>query len=319
MENDLAQRQGAEEKAWRSALEALWRQQSKWSRQADELKRSHQNWTGPIVLATFLGVALGTLTPQISAWTTALNGPAYIPQVCSACASVLSAVAAYLSVQLLSPRKVQDWVVARSVSEALKSEGYLYAAGVSPYDDSQAAAERLMSRIEELEKTDTTFTLPDPDGNRPELCERLSVEDYIEKRVNAQLKYYRAYSQTYSKQLACWRRTGIGLGVVLVGLGALGTFLDKQALTVWMAVVTTAIATMTAYVYGSRIESLASAYFATAERLERLTRRWNTLVNRTEAARNQLILDCEAVLSAQNRSWSSEWAFHDDARTRPGP
>jgi hypothetical protein len=292
---------------WTAALEALWQKQSSWSRKADELKSERGSWTGPLVVATFIGVIIGTLAPLLKQWTEQLHWPAWLPIAVGLLGTALVSISTYLSKELLGPKENQDWIAARTVAEALKAEGYIYAAGAPPYTNEATAPTLLVDRTSQLSDRSLGI-LPDPaaDIRQRHPHAILKVDEYIQKRIRAQIRYYLDDARRYAKTLRRWRVIGITLGILSIVIGLLGAVLRKEEVTVWTAVVTTAIATVTAYVYGSRFEYLASSYFAASERLKDLITRWSVTSQRADGERHRFILDCEAVLAAQNQSWADE-------------
>jgi len=309
---------------WRATLKGLWGKQAQWSRLATQLKASHRSWNGPLIIVGFIGVVASTLTPYLVGLTAAK------PQESSLLAFSLTIVgpllvtsAAVLTREILGPKAERKWIKARMVSEALKAEGFIFAAGAPPYGVVDAP-ELLAKKIDEIAVTnDDLGPLPEvdaPAGDRPQ--DPLDVEPYIAARVDEQRKHHAAGARLNARKLSAWRGRSIVLMVVSAGLGIIAGVTKQAALNTWIAVVSTALATVTAYATASRFESLAATYAATAERLEGLVRQWRAKAKRGPEERDRFILDCEAVLASQNRSWSDELSTRLNAKltaTDPPP
>jgi hypothetical protein len=298
---------------WRAALAALWLKQSRWSRTGDRLKNANRSWTGPLVATGFAGVVFSTLSPEIlkgfsspEAWKGAQFAITVAGPLLVACSGVLTR-------ELLGPKSEQAWIKARGVSEDLKSEGYIYAAGAPPYADRAAAPEALLGRIDAIAAgTDDVGPLAEP---APEAAkgaqhptEALTVDDYIRRRVDTQRRYFQDHAGSYETRLRFWRRASILLALLSTGLGILAGARKLAAFNVWVAVLSTAIATIAAFVYASRFEFQAASYFATGERLENLVNRWRVTASQDRDHGARFVLDCEAALATQNRAWREEFS-----------
>lgn len=297
---------------WRSALAAVWQKQSSWSRTAKRLKVAHRSWTGPLLGLAFLGVVLSTVSPQMIHWLGSPDSPdvwSGMQFALSIAGPVLVAVSAVLTRDLLGPKSEQSWIKARGVSEDLKAEAYVYAAGAPPYGDREAAPADLLARADALADKATNIGRlddADPDIEKTYPHHPLSIDDYVAQRVSGQIDWHRAGARDNGDRLRRWRNRGIALAVVSAGFGVAAGARQAATLNVWVAVVSTAIATVTTFVYVNRFEFLAASYFATSQRLQDLINRWRVARDHGIEQGGRFVLDCEAVLAAQNRSWRDE-------------
>jgi len=220
---------------------------------------------------------------------------------------VLVAASTFLTHSLLGPKTEQQWVKARLLSEALKAEGYIYAAAAPPYSDPVAAPAQLAKKIAALvQEYGGPAALPDADLSRVSARphDLLDLTGYVERRLKDQLKEHEKGAKKHASELGRWRLLTGALSLLAVVLGVIaGTKL--VSINVWVAVVSTAIASATAYVHATRLEFLAASYAKTAERLDNLRIAF-TASPPTGDAQARFILDCEAELAAQNRVWSDE-------------
>jgi uncharacterized membrane protein YphA (DoxX/SURF4 family) len=244
---------------------------------------------------------LGTLSSQIAglqatlAWLLGLAGGALI------------ALAAYLGRELLKPDQERHWVRARSLAEALKAETFLCRTGAPPYDGPDPAP-RLLARVREL--LDQVKDLPaaslSPDQKREGLpAGPLSVEQYIEERVNDQIEhFYRPKAKEYEELMQRWRTVTLIIGGGAVILGVLG-----QAAAAWVAVLTTIGTAVAAHLYANRYQHLIISYQATARQLESLKLEWHVMgaPEQDPDKRHKFLLDCEEAISIENSAWMAKW------------
>jgi hypothetical protein len=299
---------------WKDVLAGLWQEQSRWSKRADELKRSYRSWTGPLVAAGFIGVVLSTLSPELVNWLPGGSGTGAAPersvlQILAVLAGpLIVAIAAALTRELRGATTDQNWAKARGIAEALKAQGYLFAAGAPPYSNADSAPEQLATAIEELNSAAPELA-PLPAAatdlsRHPH--EAIGVKDYVARRVTAQAEYHEREAIKYGRQLGHWRACGLALAAISAGLGVFAGLGTNAAINVWVAVVTTAIATLTSFIYASRFEFFAATYFATATRLRSRLRIWEAARDKSTAERDRFILETEAILAAQNQGWMTE-------------
>jgi hypothetical protein len=268
---------------WSNALAALWAKQSRWSQTANRLKAVHRSWTGPLIVAGFVGVILSTISPELARWLGSAQGsPAPhggLLFVLTIAGPLLVTCSAVLTRELLGPKSEQAWIKARGISEDLKAEGYIYAAGAPPYGEKDTAPQSLATRIAALtEKADDIGLLDDgdPDIETKHPHQPLSTEEYIERRMSRQIDYYVTDARRNGDRLRLWRGVGVALAVVSAALGVIAGVQKAISINVWVAVISTAMATVTAFVYISRFEFLAASYFATSECLRDVINYWRS-------------------------------------------
>ena len=107
-------------------------------------------------------------------------------------------------------------------------------------------------------------TIKDPPGP-------LTVEDYIKARVDDQINYYNNTAIKHQERADFWRFCGL----VAASSGAiLGTVSALFSLAPWVALLSTVVTSLTAYVKGQQYESMIALYQATASRLTVLKDKW---------------------------------------------
>lgn len=199
---------------------------------------------------------------------------------------------------------------ARAISEALKREAYKYAAGASPYDqvaDRDAKLESERQKIEE-DGDDLLADYIRNEGGGSVPRGMLSHDQYIARRVDGQIKYYRKTGETLRHNSKRLRRIEFWLALAATLITAIasvtgkhtvvyGYIFDLAALT---AVLTTIAGAVLAHLEASRFDYLVTAYFSTANRLENLK-------TAPGANWNDFVENCEAVLATENTAWIAKW------------
>jgi hypothetical protein len=269
-----------------------------------------------------LGVAGGVLgalsTPNALSFLPFWNNWNDPPQWFGILGGICLGVAAFFTRELLSPEREGRWVRARAAAEAFKRESYLMAAQAPPYAGAVTPAS--LDRAGEINATTADMQeVAVPEEKRIEglLPCPITVDKYIEVRLEDQMNYYRNKAGAHAKVVERIRNMTFVLGV---GAVVLGYLISNQGLRagVWLSVITATTTSLTAYLYARRLQYLVISYLAAARNLEALSVRWGTSgkTDADTAERNQFILDCEKILSSENSSWISEW-FKKETPTAP--
>src|SRR5215471_11465137 len=288
------------------ALSTTWSHFRIWDLTADKLRGDLERWRlWALVLAiagavlVTLGQQLGSLTASIGLWASSAG------KVINLLGAGSIALSAYFAREALSNEKVQGWTKCRSVAESLKATTYLYRAGVPPFDgtdrdqnliDRRGATEDAVEEIEPL--------APDSETAVVDLSP-ISVQDYILKRVDDQVGFYRRRTAEYQKKTTTLRGIVFWQGATAVLLGVISAV--KPSVASWSAVVATVIASLSSYVQGQRYQTLAAAYESTARRLEMLKDKWGASPQ-SDAGRNAFIQSCEDTMALENSAWVTQWS-----------
>ena len=298
-----------EEEKRRAALEHFWGQYKVWDETAVKHQKALAAWRLRVLLLGVAAAVLGAASdPRALPWPG--GWPAWgVPRSAFAAAGgVLLGLAAFLTRELLSPEREGGWLRARAAAEAYKREGYLLAAGAPPYDGpfTRALLERgrgILAGVGDLQEEAVA------EGKRLEgmpTCP-LSAEGYVAERLDDQVSFYRRRAGEHRAVVGRVRALTAVLGVAALVLGTLG-----GGAGVWLVVVTTVTASLAGYLYANRLQYLVGSYTIAARNLDALRVGWETFgAEADDAERDRFILDCEAVLSAENQSWITEWARKD--------
>jgi len=297
----------------RRIVESAWRDQALWSETANRLKVELTRWRYRAAVAGVTGAFLATLAGMLGSvgepwrWLGA--------SIALAGAVILAVVPAVLRTKA-SKERVQEWVRARSASEALKEEIYRFLVGAPPYgpDRSPAAliegCQTVKHKVRDL--AGHTARVEPPIKERPL---ELTPDGYIDQRVTDQIeKYYRPQARKNAIKAEKLHGLEFWLGVAAAGLGAVAGFTALPEigllphLSPWVAVVTTAGAAVTAHLAAARYDHAAMTYTATAGRLAALRDAWRADPSRLDPARvAKLVDDCENAISTENEAWLAEW------------
>jgi conflict system pore-forming effector with SLATT domain/uncharacterized protein DUF4231 len=291
-------------------VEELWGQQSIWSQTANRMKASISHARSAALALTMGGAVLATLAARLPA-----------EQVKAASVLAVAAAVAVGLVPVLRPRFsgriLRAWTRARSVSEALKSEIYLYLAGAGDYrgEDRDRRLKVCTDRVRQ-QAADLLRHSGDIQPAKRGLPDVHDYGSYLRVRVDGQVEgYYRPKARQLQRRLTQFRRVEVVLAVAGVVLGALAASLAEVGLGAWIAVVTTISASVAAHVGATRYEYQLIEYLRTADELTRLRR--DATATTSPAELDQLVVQCERIISIQNEGWMAKLSStpEEDSKT----
>jgi hypothetical protein len=212
-----------------------------------------------------------------------------------------------------SAEQVRRWTRARSVSEAIKNEVFLFLASVDRYSGPDAG-QRLDAEVQRLESGDSEL-LAWAQGLKPASRSLPAVHDletYLEVRVRgSQLNgFYEPKAELMWRRLRALKRTGVVLALAAAALAALTSVAPHVG--AWAAVVSTATGAVAAFAASEHYEMLWVEYRRTAEELRRLVER-RTAVDGSALSDSQLVARCEEVIALQNQTWMAKWGKESKA------
>ncbi|MEV6323862.1 DUF4231 domain-containing protein [Nocardia sp. NPDC051787] len=283
-----------------TAAEWAWQRQNVWSKTADNLKsgqhRAHRLRLGATVMGAGLALAGSQLGP--------VNEPA---AVTAAVAGAVMMAAVGVSGSRHSVRNVREWTRARSVSEAIKSEVYLFLTSAGGYagDDRDQRLEAEVQRLER-EAGDLQRYTDDVTATVRPLPAVDDVDSYVRLRVRrSQLEhYYEPRARLMRRRVRMFKAIEVTLALVAAALASVAAV--SPNIGAWASVATTAAGTVAAHAAAERYEMLWIEYSRTAAELRRLADQ-RTAANATSLAPSELIVECENVISVQNQAWMAKW------------
>jgi hypothetical protein len=264
-------------------------------------------------MSLWLGIAgaiIGTLGQVI-----APDPKSTASRVAGIAGSIVVALAGIAATQATAGRRDKIWVKTRAMGEGIKTSVYLFCASAPPFDGTDRAsvlAERAEKAIQELQGVELRpGTIKDPPGS-------LTVDDYIKARVDDQITYYTNTAIKYQERADFWRFCGLlaaSSGAILGGVSAM------FSLAPWVALLSTVVTSLTAYVKGQQYESMIALYQATASRLLLLKDRWldSGKSDADAAERNAFIKSCEDTMSLENGAWVTRWVDQTPTKTSENP
>ena len=290
-------------------LSTIWTRRIAWSRAADALKRklafAHVTVLVLSVIGALLVAVAATLLPIGSGWQR-------LSAVGGAVALVLIPV---INARFITREATSAWIRARSMSEAIKAEVFLFRSGAAPYG-SRDAIGLLQTNLMKL-NTAAADLEGELEGvkDAPRAPPPLRGQAYVEKRVVAQIEgYYRRKAHEYAWRAAWFRRVQFLLALAAAALGAVvAGVADANAeaaksMAAWVAFLTTTSTALTAQIAAMRYHYLINSYLATARRLEDLIAAWKLNGEPSDGADwSKFVQDCEAAISAENESWLAKW------------
>lgn len=176
-----------------SILESVADRQAVWSETANALKSA----TDRARYATFIASFLGALLAVFAAQQISADIANYL--------AVLSAVSlvfvTFITARWLNKDGIDRHLRARMASEALKKEAFLYATKTSPYHDPQTRDALLLNHKTEIENKVSDLLLFVKKAKNAASCPRqdLTPNEYMEQRIDQQIKYYRDRATQYDK------------------------------------------------------------------------------------------------------------------------
>jgi hypothetical protein len=206
--------------------------------------------------------------------------------------------------------RVRQWTRARSVSEAIKSEVFLFLTSSGDYASGDRQ-ERLDAEVQRLEYGTgdgadlQRFTGGIKAVERP-LPPVVDVESYLQVRVrDSQLaNYYEPNSKLMRRRVRQFKTLEVTLALCAGTLAAVAT--RAPTVGAWATVATTAAGATVAYAASERYELLWIEFSRTAAELRRLAER-RTNAKGKPLSPNDLAVACEDVISVQNQAWMAKW------------
>lgn len=296
-----------------AAVAEAWEDQRRWSNAANRLKKDIVTWRSVALALAIAGAVLATLATQVGLKTG-------LGQALSVSAAVVLAAVPAIRTARLGRNRIETWTRARSVSEGLKEEVYLYLTGTPPYDvagrDVNLRAKTYAITDDAKDLAGNTIGCPTDDKPLPAVE---GVESYLTDRAQPQVEYYSRSAAQQQRRLAPFRTVEFGLALLGALLGAVAAATKVDAVAVWVAVVTTVGAAVTAHIAAARYEHLVITYMSTARQLKARVAQWRDGADHSPEAAARLVRDCEEVISRENESWMAAWSRDEGDGAAPAP
>ncbi|OLT06307.1 hypothetical protein BJF90_17780 [Pseudonocardia sp. CNS-004] len=291
-------------------LAQLWREQSLWSRTADRMKRRIEAARRTALVLVVVVAALATAGATLAGT---------VPGLARALAAVAAAGSAFLPVlrPAWSGARLREWTRARSVSEALKSEVYLWLAKAGPYRDDPAGA-RLRETTDRV-CADGADLLVRRQGIEPADRPLPAVSDpssYFAVRVRSQVDgYYRPKADALAETLRRFRIAEIAVGAAGAVVGGTAALLGAS-IAAWVAVLATVGTALATHVAAARYEFQLIEFLRTAQRLNQLA---VAASSADPGHMADLAVEAEEVISVENQGWMAKLAEEPPGQKAPAP
>jgi hypothetical protein len=287
-----------------SVVQSIWNERVGWSITADRLKSRRDRWRLVVLVLTVAGAFLQTLAAAVDMSAVKITA--------GAVGTVALALVPFFGRAFLTAEDTSRWLRARSVSEGIKSEVYLFRAGAEPYAEPHSIdllrkktnAIRGWGKGLELERARTGS----PTQSAPPT---LDTKTYLEHRVWEQINRYYRPKATHNAVLAeRFRLAELVLAGVAAALGAVATLVGETGspgLGPWVAVLTTVGGSIGTHAAASRFDFQATTFFATARQLEDLATDWEASGKSAPSKDwSEFVRNCEDAISAENRGWMAK-------------
>ena len=287
-----------------ASLKSIWEEQNKWSQAADRLKQQVQTARLRAAVLGLLGAFLATLASVL-----AQGNGGTLQTVIAAAGAVCLAIAPLILKRGATAEHIKTWTRTRAASEALKGQIYRFLAGGSPYSSERPPDLLLRKRDDVVDGVKDIN--PIMDTQVKDLPGLLTVDGYIDQRVQGQENFFKKKSVKLKKQADQFNSIVFILALIAAALGAVTTVLGQWASLIgpWVAVITTAGAAVAAHAAAERYATLATTYSATAGKLKSLREVFSIDKDRNTPERiEKFVSDCEEALSAENGGWMAEWS-----------
>ena len=302
-------------------LKDAWRLFRTFDREAVQRRSRFERFQATILLLGVLATLLALISNELGTGTLRW--------------AVVAASVALAGATALSGRRASGkrWILTRAAAESVKSEIFRYRTGTGRYADrscqakeplrcSEALAARLGMIERRLVHTEVgNSPLPVAEGLEPPFAESsgddglrpIGAEDYIELRVNDQLRYYRNRLRDYDRRLRLLQ----GVAIVASSAGALVAALGGQ---IWVALTSAMAAAPLAYLAHLQVAKTIVTYNQSVAQLDDVLRRWHARAPRapTRPALARLVDATEAILTAEHGTWVEEMTEAMQTLDEPG-
>ncbi|WP_406280848.1 DUF4231 domain-containing protein [Embleya sp. NBC_00896] len=291
-------------------LELTWHAQRRWSLAASAAKTSVQRWRLARLVLGVIGAVAATAGTQVGG-----DPGKALSLVGALCVGLVPLITSLR----LPPARIEAWTRLRSVSEALKSEVYLYLTVSAPYAGGTAerrAELSARSRRYEEEAGELAALLPQLDPSATPAPPAVhDVDSYVRERIDRQADgYYRDQVLRMRRGVARIRFAEFVLAVTGMALAIVAGTSDTQRLGAWVPVVTTVSVSVMLYGYGVRYQENLISFARTAEQLRRLRDDRSARMPLDPAEEARFVERCENVVSIETQGWMARAALAD-----PGP
>ncbi|MGO6681282.1 DUF4231 domain-containing protein [Rhizobium leguminosarum] len=274
--------------------------QAIWSATANKLKERidiSRKTTFVLSITGALVASLASVLPADSVWRTALISTG----------ALALATTGFIASQILTSEGVRRQIRARAAAEALKRETFLFATAAGDYADPTTRDGVLKQNVEKIEAEIVDLTLVQEEakttGSSPRV--HLSYEQYVDKRIDAQISFYNGKSSKFVRASRWLHRVEFTLAFLAAILTALAGVLGKGVFdfAAIVGVITTCSGAIMAHLQASHYDDLIVGYRAAANKLQNL----KATTDPASMTAADLATATEDILAAETNSWHAMW------------
>lgn len=286
-------RRRAEREAAVEALRVAWNIYSAAADQERVQAESARRRESVFSLALAVAAVLICLLPSIASL-----------EIRSLSAVVGSVMVAFGAFMLRPPRWWSESASGRSVAEAVRSECYRYAAQVPPYEGELAP--RLLLEFLRRASKESGLTTPAPRTPRPAPPMPLDRADYIAQRIDNQRSWFHHRAARLSREESSWNLLSLSSFMIaaVASLVPNALWASRESAVSWPTGLSSLFLVLglvvLAHVRQQGVGVRARNYLVTAERLDAVQWKWNTVSDPTPGDFIKLVNDVESILTTDS-------------------
>jgi hypothetical protein len=285
-----------------------WDEYRGWAKRSRALQTEAQRWNFWSAVAFVATGLLGAMAAYFAAGGAGGALDDRGARLLACMAAIASAVSLYVGRQALAVGAESGWLRARATAEAIKSECFRFAAGVAPYQQDKVSPADALAAFIERRNAITARTVGDSltpdddpvaekgDERRPEMP--MTDAWYVESRINGQIQFYRNGKEKNERSHETLRNGSLTVGVATTVISTAAAYYGAW-LAVWVAVLTTFGAAISAYGLVDRRKYLALSYATMKTNLDRLKERYAAGGMSLQA----LVTTAEDIMEAEHAAW----------------
>jgi SMODS and SLOG-associating 2TM effector domain 1/SLOG in TRPM, prokaryote/Protein of unknown function (DUF4231) len=221
-------------------------------------------------------------------------------------------------------RDGNKWILLRGAAETMKREIFRFRAKAGVYSDAQclqsSRESKLAARI-----ADITLALEQSEVNKigltqqpsgdPKRANFLAPEEYVEERLQDQIKYFTGKTRRLSDQL-------ISMQLLIYIVGGTGTFLAAIKLDVWVALTTAIVTALATKLQADQVETSLVQYNQALVGLKNIITWWDGLSAWEKKRPNNidvLVDQTEKALESEMAGWVQQMQSALDKLTEKEP
>lgn len=318
-----------------SSLDFLTHQIDIWNRTATKKKRTISRWRKRMFFLILFGTFCGLFSQQVTSGINLHIAHALdLPEILAILSVIAIALATFAGSQILSSELEKDQIKARAASEALKVQAYLYLMNAPPFN--RRDREKVLYKRIEMILKDVSNSTPDLEvvydpksfaykfnnictfgqlsrDRKKEVWIQtfdmdMTFKEYVEERVNGQINgYYLKKAGEFQLILNRGKAWTLIFGFMGVAVGSIAATSEFE-ISMWIAFLTTAGASIGSYLASNRYEYLMLSYVSTAGQLELVAAKYKSMESPTIKAQELFVAQTETIFAMEHNAWITEIA-----------